>query len=160
MPSTPNTLLVMQTIQSKLQALQVDGSTFFSAANVVIGKHKDVTSHVPAAEVTLARDMTARYAVGSGTVQGGRIDDSQEYLIEISLDYSDAVSAETQLAKVRDSLTTAFHTSATLNLQGQVGYSGLTGEGEYGYTARNGQIWRVYRTKLKVRYEYAVIVQP
>lgn len=158
MPSSPNTLNVLNAIKGYLQGLQVSGSTFFPAANVIIGKFKDVTNNVPAAETTLARDETKRFVLGSGPIQGGKIDDSQDYLLEVTLDMTDAQAVEIQLANIRDSLTQTFHTTALLNLGGQVSYAGLHGEGEYGYSLRNGQTWRVYRNKLKVRYEYSVTI--
>lgn len=160
MPTSPNTQAVMNAIKGFCQGLQVNNATFFPSANVIIGKFKDITNNVPACEVTLAKDSTKRFTTGSGMIQGGLIDDSQEYLLEITLDYTNGQAAEGQLAQIRDALTETFHQSALLNMAGQVAYSGLTGEGEYGYVLRNGQIYRVYKTHLKVRYEYNVIMQP
>lgn len=161
MPTAPNTPAVLTAIKGFCQNLQVNNATFFPSANVIVGKFKDITNNVPACEVTLGgKDETKRYSIGSGTLQGGLIDDSQEYLLEVTLDYTNGQTAETQLAQIRDSLTQTFHQTAQLNLAGQVAYSGLTGDGEHGYVLRNGQIYRVYKTRLKVRYEYSVIMQP
>lgn len=160
MPTSPDTPLILDTIQAKIQALQVDGSTFFTPINVIAGKHKDVTNHVPAGEVTATDDLAKRWTTGSGVVQGGQIDDTQVFLIEITLDYTDAQLAEVQLAKIRDSFTKAFFESATLNLQNRVYKSKLQGKGRRGYSLRNGQTWRVYQNELEVGYAYTVIVQP
>lgn len=159
MPTAPNTPLILSTIQAKIQALQVDGALFFAPANVVVGKIKDLTDHVPAGEITATDDLTKRWAVGSGNVQGGQIDDTQVFLVEITLDYTNAQAAEVQLAKIRDAFTSTFHTSATLNLQNQVYKSKLKGNGKRGYSLRNGQAWRVYQNELEVGYSYTVIVQ-
>lgn len=159
MPSSPNTPAVEAAIQTICQGLQVNGTTFFQAASVEIGKFKDITAYVPACEITLTDDEAVRYTESGGLQQGGVIDDSEIYLIEVTLDMSNGIAVETQLAKIRDSLSKAFMQSATLATPG-VAYSGWSSNGAAGYTLRNGQEWRCYRRKLKVRYEYAVTPQP
>lgn len=160
MPSQPNTLGIMQSIQTIVQGLQVGGATFFPTTQVVIGKFKDITNLVPACEITMTDDNSHRYTIPGGLQTGGKIDDSQLFLIEVTLDMTDSQAVEVQLAQIRDSLTQAFHSSATLNpsgtgLQG-VAYSGWEGEkGTEMYAMRNGIWYRIYRRKLHVRYEYA-----
>ena len=157
MPSAPNTPAVMTAIQGICTGLQVGGSTFFVAANVTTGKFKDITNSVPSCEITQATDIAKRYSVSGGLVQSGRIDDSQLFLIEVTLDMTDSVAVETQLAQIRDSLSAAFMASATLATAG-VAYSGWEGDGTSGYTYRNGVWWRAYKRKLHVRYEYGAIM--
>jgi len=158
-PNVPNTPGVLAAIQAKVQALQVNSATFFTAANVIIGTFPDVTNVTPCCEITQEDDESKRYALGSGAIAGGKIDDSQLFCIEVVLDMTDKQAVEQQLAGIRDALTVAFHTSAQLALAG-VQYSGLEGKGKRGYVFRNGQWWRYYRQLLKVRYEYSVTVLP
>ena len=157
MPNQPNTPAVMSAIQTICTGLQVSGSTFFVAANVTTGKFKDITNNVPACEITLANDKAQRYSVSGGLVQSGQIDDSQLFLVEVTLDMTDSVAVETQLANIRDSLSAAFMASATLATAG-VAYSGWEGDGAEGYAMRNGQWWRVYKRKLHVRYMYNAVM--
>ena len=158
MPSAPNTPAVMSAIQTICTGLQVGGSTFFVAANVTTGKFKDITNNVPACEITQVDDKAKRYTTSTGLViQGGKIDDSQLFLIEITLDMTDSVAVETQLAQIRDSLSQAFMSSATLATPG-VDYSGWEGDGASGYTYRNGVWWRAYKRKLHARYEYSALM--
>lgn len=159
MPSVPNTPGIMTAIQTKIQGLQVNSATFFAAANVIIGTFPDVTNVTPCCEITQDDDDTKRYALGSGMVAGGKIDDSQLFMLEITLDMTNKQAVEQSLAGIRDALTVAFHASAQLGLAG-VQYSGLEGKGKRGYVFRNGQWWRYYRQLLKVRYEYSVTVLP
>lgn len=157
MPSQPNTVGILSAIQTICQGLQVSGSTFFSAANVVTAKFKTIASNIPACEITMADDPSKRYSVSGGFIQGGQIDDSQHFLIEVTLDLTDSVAAETQLANIRDSLSAAFMASATLNTPG-VAYSGWDGTGTDGYSSRNGVVYRCHRRHLKVRYMYGAIM--
>lgn len=167
MPTSPNTPLILTTLQTMCQGLIVAGASapFFAASSVGIGKFKDVTNILPCLEITADTDDTGRWTLGSGVVQGGKIDDSQEFLLEITLDMTQApetpTTVETQLALIRDALTLTFNQSATLGLIGQVQYSGLVkGSGKRGYSFRNGDFRRVYVVKVRVRYEYIVVVQP
>lgn len=163
MPSSPNTPLVLQTIQTMVQALQVTGAStpFFLPTSVIIGKSKDPTDLVPLFEITLSKDMTKRYTVAGAPVQGGQIDDSQEYLCEIVLDNSDPETTEfVTLPSIRDAFTEAIHSSAQLGLPGLVDDSRFVGDGEYGYTNRSDTWYRAYRQILKVRYAYYVTMVP
>lgn len=157
MPNQPNTPGVMTAIQTICTGLQVGGSTFFLPANVTTGKFKDITNNVPACEITQATDIAKRYSVSGGLVQSGQIDDGQLFLIEVTLDMTDSVAVETQLAQIRDSLSQAFMASATLATAG-VGYSGWEGDGTSGYAYRNGLWWRAYKRKLHVRYMYNAVM--
>jgi hypothetical protein len=157
MPNVPNTPAILTAIQTMCQGLQVSGSTFFIAANVVVGKFKDITNNVPALEITQADDESQRLATPSGLNTGGKIRDDQKFLIEITLDMTDSIAVEMQLAQIRDSLSNAFHGSATLNTAG-VRYSGWDGAGASGYTVRNGILWRAYKRKLEVIYDYSAIM--
>ena len=157
MPTSGNTPAILSAIQGICQGLQVGGSTFFPAANVVTAKFKTIQNNIPACEITLADDVSKRYSVSGGFLQGGQIDDSQHFLIEITLSMIDSVAAETQLAQIRDSLSAAFMASATLNTPG-VAYSGWDGTGTAGYSSRNGVVYRAYRRHLKVRYQYGAIM--
>src|SRR5689334_3346639 len=110
MPTNPNTSLVLKTIQSKVQGLQITGATssFFQSSSVIIGKSKDPTDLVPLFEITLHMDRSKRYTVAGAAIQGGQIDDSQEYLLEIVLDNSDPETTEgVTLPNIRDALTEA-----------------------------------------------------
>lgn len=161
MPSSPNTPAVLSAIQTKAQGLLVGGSQFFPTGNAIIGKLKDASVTLPLFEVTLLNDLTKRYEVAGVPTQGGQIDDSQEYLCEITLDNSDSQNVEAVvLPNIRDAFTSAFHASVLLNLAGQVADSRLMGQGKYGYTYRNGEWRRAYKQILKVRYEYYVVMTP
>jgi hypothetical protein len=159
MPSVPNTPGIMAAIQAKCQALQVGGGPFFAASSVIVVTFPDITNQVPCCEVTQFDDDSVRYALGSGAVAGGKIDDSQLFIIELTLDMTNKQAVEQQLAQIRDALTHDFHASAQLATPG-VQYSGLEGKGKRGYVWRNGQEWRFYRQVLKVRYEYSVTIVP
>ena len=141
MPNAPNTPGVLNSIKTICSGLQVNGSTFFQAANVEIGTFKDITQNVPACEITMVSDESKRFTVPGGPTQGGKIDDSQHFQIAVTLDMTDSVAVETQLANIRDALSAAFMSSATLNTVG-VSYSGWDGNGQAGYAMRNGQQWR------------------
>ena len=162
MSNQPNTPGIMNAIQTICQGLQVSGSTFFLPANVVIGKFKDCTANVPACEITMTDDESERLATPGGINTGGKIKDEQTFLIEVTLDMTDSIAVEQQLAQIRDSLSNAFHGTATLNptntgLQG-VRYSGWDGTGIAGYSMRNGQVFRAWRRKLRVIYDYSAIM--
>ena len=165
MPTAPNTPAVEAAIQAKCQGLQVAGATFFLPTSVEIGKFKDVTDFVPCCEITLTDDESFRLTLGNGIAQGGKIADSELFLIELTLSLADPIAVEKQLAQIRDALSQAFHTSASLALPG-VQYSGWQSDhggvlkGQVGYADRNGQRWRVYRRKLYVRYDYSTIIVP
>ena len=157
MPNQPNTPAILTAIQTMCQGLQVSGSTFFVATNVVVGSFKDITNNVPACEITQADDESQRLATPGGLNQGGKIRDEQKFVIEVTLDMTDSIAVETQLAQIRDSLSNAFHGSATLNTAG-VRYSGWDGAGASGYRYRNGIWWRAYKRKLQVIYDYSAIM--
>lgn len=163
MPASPNTPAIESSIQNICKGLQVNNATFFAPASVIIGRFKDISSMTPACEITLADDQSKRYTTSGGPARGGLIDDSCSYWIEVTLDMgsinASAVQAEQTLALIRDSLSYAFMQSATLNTPG-VAYSGWEGNGQIGYSLRNGQTWRVYKRKLLVRWEYAVTPIP
>ena len=159
MPNSPNTHAVLTAIQTKAQGLLVGGSQFFPNGNAIIGKLKDASVTLPLFEVTLSKEMTKHYTVAGSLIQGGKIDDSQEYLCEITLDNTNSQLVEsTTLPNIRDAFTAAFNASIQLNLAGQVVDSRLMGNGIYGYTFRNGEWRRAYKQILKVRYEYNVIM--
>lgn len=155
MPSAPNTVGVMTAIKTICAGLQVNGSAAFTPGSVQIGRYKDLTDIVPVLEISGEADETQRFAIG------GKIDDSQVYLLEVVAGLIDANGVEILLANIRDSLTAAFHATALLTLAGQVAYAGLVPQsGKRGYLFRNGQWWRCYSIKLRVRYEYSVIITP
>ncbi len=165
MPSSPNTPLVETSIQTMCQGLIVAGasSVFFPAANVVIGKFKTIENNLPACEITLTDDESGRLTLGNGIAQGGKVHDSELYLIEVTLDMTDSIAVENQLALIRDALTKAFHASATLATSG-VQYAGWQQQqggiqkGTAGYSNRNGVWYRNFRRKLYVNYEYSVTI--
>lgn len=157
MANTPNTPGIMAAIKTICQGLQVNSTTFFLAGSVTTGKFKDITNNVPACEITLTDDESQRLTTPGGLNQGGKIKDMQKFLIEVTLDMTDSVAVETQLANIRDSLSQAFHSSATLALAG-VRYSGWDGAGVEGYSLRNGTLWRAYKRKLEVHYDYSTLM--
>ncbi len=167
MPTAPATPAIMSAIQGICQGLIVAGasSAFFSAANVVIGAVKDIPNQIPACEITQAEDEDGRLTLGNGAAMGGKIKDKQLFQIEVTLDMTDSIAVEQQLALIRDALRAAFHTSATLATAG-VQYSGWQDQhghvfkGQSGYRQRNGVWYRVYRRKLFVEYEYSVTIVP
>ncbi len=167
MPNQPNTPGVEAAIQTICQGLIVAGAStaFFPAANVIIGKFKSALNNLPACEITLTDDESHRLTLGNGITQGGKISDNELYLIEITLDMTDSIAVETQLALIRDALTKAFHASAALAFAG-VQYSGWQSDhgglqkGIAGYSNRVGVWYRNYRRKLYVNYEYSVTITP
>lgn len=159
MPTSPNTPGILAQLVTMGQGIQVSSSTFFQASSVTYGKYKDVTNVVPCLEFTMADDISTRLTLGNGITQGGKVDDGQYFLAEITLDLTDSVAVELQLAQVRDAISKLFHGSATLNLPG-VQYSGWHGDGTEGYSNRNGVWWRNFRRKIKVRFDYSVTIVP
>jgi len=167
MPTQPATPAIMTAIQGIIQGLIVSGgsSAFFASANVEIGTFKDVTQQLPACEITMLEDESGRLTLGNGAAMGGKIKDIQLFQVEVTLDMTDSVAVEQNLALIRDALSSAFHASASLALLG-VQYSGWQDQrgrilkGQAGYRQRNGVWYRVYRRNLFVEYEYSVTIVP
>lgn len=155
MPSSANTGAVMTALKTIAAGIQLNGSNAFASGSIIVGRFKDLTDITPCMEISLATDQTARY------LQGGKINDSQEYWMEVTVGQVDAAGTETLLASLRDVITQTFHTTARLQGLNGIEFSGLVeGSGTYGYTFRNGNWWRIYKIKEKARYEYSVIIVP
>jgi flagellin-like hook-associated protein FlgL len=153
--ATGNTLGVAQAIQALARTAQVNGVNAFQASSVVIGRFKDCTNVVPCVEITAESDDTERYAYG------GRINDGETFLLEVTYNNDNSQSTEQTIYQARDSIVSIFHTYAKLNSTPGVEQSHIVkGSGKWGYTYRNGQWWRCWQMKLHVRYEYSVVIQP
>jgi hypothetical protein len=168
LPVQPNTPAVMTAIQGIIQGLVIVGGSgaFFAASSVLIGKAKDIPNLIPLCEITMTDDESMRAILGNGIVQGGVIDDSQLFMIEVTLNMDDSIAVEQQLALIRDALSKAFHASALLGMGGQVQYAGWQQQkggvlkGAEGYAEREGVWYRIYRRKLYVNYRYNVTIVP
>lgn len=151
-----NTQGVLDQIKTMILGLQTSNNQpVFAANSVREGVFLDVTDLLPTCEVTLMKDETARYALG------GKIDDSQIFQIRVTVNYTDAPTAEQQIIAIRDALTQTFHASARLGGLNGVQFSGIIpGSGQYGYVLRNNIWYRGYECHLHVRYEYMVQIVP
>jgi hypothetical protein len=138
-----------------ITGLTINNEPVFNPNAIRVGAFLDVIDLLPACEITLVKDDTARYALG------GKIDDSQIFQIRITVNYTDAQAAEAQIIAIRDALTQMFHASARLGGLNGVEFSGLIpGSGQYGYVLRNSIWFRGYEVHLHVRYEYSVVIVP
>jgi hypothetical protein len=151
--TAPNTLSVAQAIQTIAQALSFSAIGSITGYNTVsIGAKKDVTNLLPLLEITGADDETEREsqaAVGSQLEVG----DYQLFQLTTTADYTDSAVGEQVIFALRDVLTKAFQTSASLNhTTGVIGV--YLDKGRYAYAMRNGVWCRMHQTKVKVAYWY------
>lgn len=155
MPITaPNTLSVAQAIQSMIQSIVITPINGISGYKTVsIGATKDVTDLLPLLEITGSDDQTSRESMNS-LGNPVDIDDSQQFQLTTTVDYTDSATGEQVIFALRDGLTQKFHGSAKLNsTTGVIGVY-VIAPGKYGYAMRNGVWCRMYQIKLKVAYWY------
>lgn len=159
MPVTaPNTLSVAQSIQSMAQSIVIMPIGSISGYKAIsIGATKDVTDLLPLLEITGSDDETSREsmnAIGNPV----DIDDSQQYQLTTTVDYTDSATGEQVIFALRDALTQKFHGSAKLNNTAGVIGVYVQAPGRYAYAMRNGVWCRMYQIKLKVTYWYETTI--
>ena len=157
MPSAPATNTILTAIQT-LATAQLS-PTYIPAANIIVGMYPDPTAFAPCLEIYADDDQTQYLTVGGRVVQGAKVNDSQVFILFVTLPANDRQAAEVTLANLRDALTSGLHASATLNTPG-VQLSHILPRGKRGYIERAGQAWRLYKLSLHVQYDYSVTVVP
>ncbi len=150
-PFGPNTLGVVQEIQTLLTNLKLSDGITPAYSNVILGGEKNYVNLVPCAVIVLGKDDSERHA------HGGTIVEPQEITIRSVVDYSVASTAELAIIAIRDVLMPTLQKYCTLQGTPGVYHSQVKkGSARFAWMWLKPDWYRVHEVELEVHQYYLI----